>query len=316
MSRVGRDIDRRAPVPEGGLARVGDDRGDRRGVRGGRRGARARAGVRRRRRCGAGQPRLGDHRHGVRRRHGDRHGELRTRSRSSSSASACSCGRWSPPPARSSCSRRCRTSRRRRGRPSGSGPSAGSPWVTGYTLLQENVTDEFRDRTFGSLTVLSRLALFLSLTVFPSLAGVIERLCGSSVGLVRTLRPSGRGSRSRRRGRCVIAGRRRTRSLLQRYRLTRPEPLTLVPKLKRPPATGLFIAFEGSKARARAPRSRAAEAYLRERGLRRAGDARARRHRAGEKIRDVLLDPETGRLDAARRGVAVRGQPGADRAPR
>ena len=36
-----------------------------------------------------------------------------------------------------------------------------------------------------------------------------------------------------------------TRRLLHRFRLSRPQPLTLVPKLKRPPATGLFIAFEG-----------------------------------------------------------------------
>ena len=42
--------------------------------------------------------------------------------------------------------------------------------MSGYTLLQENVDDEFRGRTFGSLTVLSRLGLFLSLTVFPTLA--------------------------------------------------------------------------------------------------------------------------------------------------
>ena len=40
-------------------------------------------------------------------------------------------------------------------------------------LLQENVTDEFRGRTFAALTVLSRLGLFLSLTIFPVIAGAI-----------------------------------------------------------------------------------------------------------------------------------------------
>src|SRR4051812_23979270 len=49
----------------------------------------------------------------------------------------------------------------------------GSTWVTGYTLLQENVTDEFRGRTFASLTVMARLGLFLSLAAFPLLAGII-----------------------------------------------------------------------------------------------------------------------------------------------
>ena len=37
------------------------------------------------------------------------------------------------------------------------GALLGLAWVTGYTLLQENVDDEFRGRTFASLTVLSRL---------------------------------------------------------------------------------------------------------------------------------------------------------------
>ena len=40
--------------------------------------------------------------------------------------------------------------------------------MSGYVLLQENVTDEYRGRTFAALTVLSRLGLFLSLTLFPS----------------------------------------------------------------------------------------------------------------------------------------------------
>ena len=51
------------------------------------------------------------------------------------------------------------------------GAFCGSAWVSGYVLLQENVTDEFRGRTFGALTVLSRLGLFVSLTFFPILAG-------------------------------------------------------------------------------------------------------------------------------------------------
>ena len=47
------------------------------------------------------------------------------------------------------------------------GAFCGLAWVTGYTLLQENVRDEFRGRTFASLTVLSRMGLFLSLATFP-----------------------------------------------------------------------------------------------------------------------------------------------------
>ncbi|TMK91995.1 MAG: hypothetical protein E6G37_09725 [Actinobacteria bacterium] len=50
------------------------------------------------------------------------------------------------------------------------GAFCGLAWVSGYTLLQENVVDEFRGRTFGSLTTLSRMVLFLSLAAFPTLA--------------------------------------------------------------------------------------------------------------------------------------------------
>src|SRR5437867_12376190 len=52
------------------------------------------------------------------------------------------------------------------------GASCGAAWVNGYTLLQENVVDEFRGRTFAALTVLSRLGLFLSLILFPTLSGI------------------------------------------------------------------------------------------------------------------------------------------------
>src|SRR5205085_5716762 len=53
------------------------------------------------------------------------------------------------------------------------GVFCGTMWVTGYTLLQENVTDEYRGRTFGSLTVVSRLGLFVPLLVFPAIATAV-----------------------------------------------------------------------------------------------------------------------------------------------
>ena len=52
------------------------------------------------------------------------------------------------------------------------GAFCGLAWVSGYTLLQENVVDEFRGRTFAALTTLSRMVLFLSLALFPLLAQV------------------------------------------------------------------------------------------------------------------------------------------------
>ena len=104
----------------------------------------------------------------------------------------------------------------------------GLAWVSGYTLLQENVEDEYRGRTFASLTVLSRLGLFLSLTIFPILSSVYDStihpgnegfvLSGTRVALWTA-------------GLLVLAAGLNTRRLLQRFRLSRPQPLTLVPKL-------------------------------------------------------------------------------------
>ena len=74
----------------------------------------------------------------------------------------------------------------------------GLAWVSGYTLLQENVEDEFRGRTFASLTVLSRLGLFASLTFFPILSSAYDARVHS--GDRRLRRSPERGSRSGRRG--------------------------------------------------------------------------------------------------------------------
>jgi dTMP kinase len=175
------------------------------------------------------------------------------------------------------------------------GAFCGLSWVSGYTLLQENVTDEFRGRTFAALTVLSRMGLFLSLTLFPILAGAYEDLFGRWIdpklgpGTRFALATAGVGA--------AVAGF-NTRRLLQRYRLTRPQPLTLVPKLKRPPASGLFIAFEGVEGSGKGTQIRMAEEFLKEAGF----DVLVTREPggtdAGEQIRRVLLDPSTGKLDA------------------
>ena len=89
-----------------------------------------------------------------------------------------------------------------------------------------------------------------------------------------------------------------TRRLLGRFRLSRPQPLALVPKLKRPPATGLFIAFEGVEGAGKGTQIRMAEEHIRSLGL----DVLVTREpggtQLGEQIRQVLLDPKTGKLDA------------------
>ncbi|MGH2595684.1 MAG: dTMP kinase [Actinomycetota bacterium] len=176
------------------------------------------------------------------------------------------------------------------------GAFCGLAWVSGYTLLQENVEDEFRGRTFGSLTVLSRLGLFLSLTVFPILSSVYGNyafhLGGQRIDL------SGTRLALWTAGLLALGAGLNTRRLLRRHRLSRPQPLTLVPKLKRPPATGLFIAFEGVEGAGKGTQIRLAEEYIRSLGL----DVLVTREpggtELGERIREVLLDPRTGKLDA------------------
>jgi dTMP kinase len=170
------------------------------------------------------------------------------------------------------------------------GAFCGLAWVTGYTLLQENVLDEFRGRTFAALTVLSRMGLFLSLATFPTLAGVYGTLgAGSELGIRLALASAGIA--------VAIAGL-NTWRLLKRYRLSRPQALALVPKLKRPPATGFFIAFEGVEGSGKGTQVRMAEEFMRSEGY----DVLVTREPGGtpvgERVRDLLLDPDTGKLDA------------------
>jgi dTMP kinase len=173
----------------------------------------------------------------------------------------------------------------------------GLAWVSGYTLLQENVEDEFRGRTFGSLTVLSRLGLFLSLTAFPILSNVYGVNHDVHIGGQR-IDLSGTRLALWTAGLLALAAGLNTRRLLRRHRLSRPQPLALVPKLKRPPATGLFIALEGVEGAGKGTQIRLAEEYIRSLGL----DVLVTREpggtELGEQIRQVLLDPKTGKLDA------------------
>jgi dTMP kinase len=175
------------------------------------------------------------------------------------------------------------------------GAFCGSAWVSGYVLLQENVTDEFRGRTFGSLTVLSRLGLFLSLTVFPIIASAIGEhdvtIADRRIDLSGTraaLALAGLGA--------VLAGA-FTRRGLRRFRVTRPQPLGLVPKLKRAPAAGLFVAFEGVEGAGKGTQIRLAQEWLQEQGA----DVLVTREpggtEVGEQLRNVLLGHDTGHLE-------------------
>jgi dTMP kinase len=173
----------------------------------------------------------------------------------------------------------------------------GLAWVSGYTLLQENVEDEYRGRTFASLTVLSRLGLFMSLTLFPVLSSVYGQTHGFHIGH-HNFDLSGTRLALWTAGFLALGAGLNTRRLLRRYRISRPQPLSLVPKLKRPPATGLFIAFEGVEGAGKGTQLAMAEQYLRSIGQSVIVTREPGGTELGEKVRQVLLDPKTGKLDA------------------
>jgi dTMP kinase len=167
------------------------------------------------------------------------------------------------------------------------GATAGATWVTGYTLLHENVTDELRGRVFGSLTVLARLGLFLSLAGFPLLAQAFR---GFDVGGPRLSLCAGAV--------VMIVGGIWSRSGLSKSRLTRPRPLRLFPRLRKTERRGSFISFEGIEGAGKGTQVRLARDFLESQGH----DVLVTREpggtKLGEHLRDTLLEHDHSSVDA------------------
>jgi dTMP kinase len=172
------------------------------------------------------------------------------------------------------------------------GAAAGSTWVTGYTLLQENVGDELRGRVFATLTVLSRLGLFVSLAGFPLLAQLLPDFTVFGAAIQGTRQAIVAGAV------IMVAGGVFARRGLARSRLTRPRPLRLMPRLRKTEKRGTFIAFEGVEGAGKGTQIRLAREFLegldynvlvtREPG----GTA------LGERLRASLLDDGSESVDA------------------
>jgi dTMP kinase len=58
------------------------------------------------------------------------------------------------------------------------GAFAGTAYVSGFSLLQEEVSDDLRGRTFAALYTIIRLSLLISLTVAPLFADLFEWISG------------------------------------------------------------------------------------------------------------------------------------------
>ena len=167
------------------------------------------------------------------------------------------------------------------------GATAGATWVTGYTLLHENVTDELRGRVFGSLTVLARLGLFLSLAGFPLLAQAFR---GFDVGGPRLAIWVGAV--------VMIIGGIWSRRGLSKSRLSRPRPLRLFPRLRKTERRGTFITFEGIEGAGKGTQVRLAREFLEAQGHEVLVTREPGGTTLGENLRDTLLEHGQGSVDA------------------
>jgi dTMP kinase len=171
------------------------------------------------------------------------------------------------------------------------GIGAGLTWVTGYTMLQENVQDEFRGRTFATLTITARMALFVALAGFPAIATAIgDRfvVLGDETGTRIALWLGALVT--------MLAGL-LSLSRLRRMRVVRPRRLSLMPRLAKPEAAGLFIVFEGVEGAGKGTQIAMAKSYLETRGR----DVMVTREPGGtalgDRVRQTLLDVDTGSMN-------------------
>ena len=179
----------------------------------------------------------------------------------------------------------------------------GVTWVTGYTLLQESVTDEFRGRTFASLTVLSRLGLFLSLTIFPTIAGLVQKLedallqGGNFHILGQSFDMSGTRIALWVAGGAVLAGGLYTRHGMNKFRRTVAVPLKLVPKLRKAPAKGVFIVFEGVEGAGKGTMVESVRGFVESKGREVLLTREPGGTVIGEELREILLSGDSGKLE-------------------
>lgn len=172
----------------------------------------------------------------------------------------------------------------------------GLTWVTGYTLLQESVSDEFRGRTFASLTVLSRLGLFLSLAIFPTLVGIFGLHHGFSI-LSQPFNLDGTRIALWLAGGLVLAGGLYTRHGMKKYRLTKAIPLHLLAKIRKAPPKGIFIVFEGVEGAGKGTQMERLRGFIESKGREVLLTREPGGTQLGENLRQILLSPDTGNLE-------------------
>ncbi len=182
----------------------------------------------------------------------------------------------------------------------GLGFCAGAAWITGYTLLGLEVEDSLRGRTFAFVQTLIRLTLALVLALAPLLAGLIGRhrlrvnddavldYNGAAITIFLSALVM------------VAVG-------VYSYRSMNDKPGTsLRSELRRSTMSssavyadrGLFIALEGGEGAGKSTQAHRLEGWLRQQGFdvmltHEPGDSVV-----GQRLRQILLDPQTGELDS------------------
>jgi dTMP kinase len=174
------------------------------------------------------------------------------------------------------------------------GAFVGMTWVTGYTILQENISDEYRGRTFGTLTTLARLGLFLSLAGFPLLSAVVGNrelpFTGVEVEGTQVALLIG--------GLVVLLAGVVSRRGLKRSRLARPRALSLHLRLRKAPEKGLFIAFEGVEGAGKGTQIRLATEWLEDEGHSVLVTREPGGTDLGELLRNAVLSKDHPQVDA------------------
>ena len=178
------------------------------------------------------------------------------------------------------------------------GMFAGMSFVLGYTLLHEYTDDEVRARTFATFYTATRISLFVSLGITPFVAGAVGRgtiILGDWQVTMSGVRLT-----------ILVAGALAVFSALTAgrgiYSAVREQETAPMARLARavitPGRTGVFIAFEGVEGSGKSTQVARLAATLRAEGH----DVVVTREPGGapvaERIRGVLLDPNSEGMDA------------------
>lgn len=172
------------------------------------------------------------------------------------------------------------------------GAGAGVAFVAGYTLLQSEVTDDVRGRSFAAFHTGVRAALFVALIAAPFLVGVIgQEPVGTDaydIGGVRITMILG--------GLIAFAGAVWTGVQLHGAPRLTPEDLAAlgvgVPDDDVPPGRGLFIVLEGGEGAGKTTQAQRLAEVLRARDLEVVVTREPGGTELGERARELLLDPE------------------------